>query len=144
MKVVYGNIWDYPADVVCIPTNGAVRTDGACVMGRRVAGQAKHKYPGIDMKIGSAIRSGGNRVYMMGSLCTFPVKHKWWEEADPILIHQSALSLTALANEYSSLTFVLARPGCGNGRLEWKQVGSLLECLPDNVHVITNEVGAGR
>lgn len=28
MKEVYGNFWDYPADVFCIPTNGSVRKDG--------------------------------------------------------------------------------------------------------------------
>ena len=46
MKEVTGNIWDYPADIVCITTNGSTTRNGSAVMGKGIALQAKERYPG--------------------------------------------------------------------------------------------------
>ena len=40
MNEVNGNLWDSNADIIVITTNGAVRKDGAAIMGRGVALQA--------------------------------------------------------------------------------------------------------
>ena len=132
-----GNIWDYKADCIVITTNGYVRQDGACVMGRGVALQAKRKFPGIEYRIGDAIRRQGNHLYNMGRVCTFPVKHYWYQAADLDLIHRSAEELAVEARALHTLTFVMPRPGCGNGRLHWSVVRPLIEkILPDNVCII--------
>ena len=112
-------------------------------MGRGVALQASQRYPGLALKIGQAVKLRGNRLHMMGSLCTFPVKHEWHQKADKALIVQSARQLQILADacqkEIGPWRFVLPRPGCGNGGLTWDEVRPLIEdILPDNVHVITN------
>lgn len=145
MKEVLGNIWDYPADCICITTNGSVRNDGCAVMGRGVALQAKHRVPGIDFKIGAAIRTRGNHLYMMGDYCTFPVKHRWQEMADLELIKQSTQELDLLARQqFPGYIFVLPRPGCGNGQRTWEEVKPIVSILPDNVHIICLPAGLAR
>src|SRR3990167_843821 len=120
MKEVFSDIWtladrlrlEGKSICVCITTNGVVRSDGACVMGRGIALQATLKAPGIAYRIGEAIKKQGNHLYMMGDYCTFPVKHKWWELADLELIKDSAGELLSLALLYPEITFLLPRPGC--------------------------------
>ena len=41
MREVVGNLWTYPADIRVITTNGTVKNDGTCVMGRGCAAEAK-------------------------------------------------------------------------------------------------------
>mgnify|MGYP001585303530 CR=1 FL=1 len=56
---MFGDIWDYnvasEANCIGITTNGTVKSNGACVMGRGVALQAKLRVHGIDRQIGRAI-----------------------------------------------------------------------------------------
>ena len=140
--IVFGDVWDYKADCICIPTNGTLNRFGECVMGRGVAQQATRRLPGIAAEIGKSIKRQGNRLYMMGNLCAFPVKHNWWEKADLALIEQSAYDLGQLATDYPAKVFVLPRPGCGNGQRTWEEVRPVIEdILPDNVHVIDKEEG---
>lgn len=70
---------------------------------------------------------------------SFPVKHKFWEKADLDLILESAQALKAYAKESPNLVFVMAHPGCHNGKRDWKrEVKPLLQSveLPDNVWVV--------
>lgn len=151
MQLVYGNFWEYEADYHVITTNGIVRKDGACVMGRGVAAEAKERYPDLPYVLGERIRVVGNVVHDLGAwrrmgderechLWSFPVKHHWADEADLELVEKSAIALAGLAG-MTTKTFVLVRPGVGNGRRHWAEVEPLLACLPDNVHVITYASG---
>lgn len=141
MKEVYGNVWEYKADVVCIPTNG-VFNNGRAVMGRGVAEQALIKYPKVATLLGDSLEQYGNHLTpLFADLVAFPTKHHWREQADLDLIKQSATELSAFVDP--ELTYVLPRPGCGNGRLSWEQVKPAIEdILPDNVHVIELEEAA--
>lgn len=157
MIEVFGDLWTYTPlkdgaaqpIIRCITTNGMVKRDGTCVMGRGCAREAAKKWPLLPHMIGSHIRESGNVV---GSfiprggpfLLSFPVKHKWMEPADPDLISKSAQDLEYLARQDPGIIYLLPRPGCGNGQLAWKDVRPLLEFLPDNVLVITNEDGPSR
>ena len=138
MKEAVGDIWQYPADRHVITTNGAVRADGACVMGRGVAQQARDKYPGLDMEIGRAIKAYGNHVFGcgIGGILTFPVKHHWRDAADPLLIMRSILEIIQWADESGDKVIVMPRPGCGNGRLHWVDVRHLCKYLDDRFVVI--------
>jgi hypothetical protein len=143
MVEVVGNLWTYPADVRCVTTNGYVRKDGRCVMGRGCAWEATQRYPGIDKVLGDAIKAKGNHVHWLRGdkkgeiIFSFPVKHHWHEEADPELIRRSSEELL-VAVETGPLTVVLPRPGCGNGRLKWSDVKPILEdILDDRFHVIS-------
>lgn len=139
MLEVYGDLWHYPADIRIITTNGTINRKGQAVMGRGCAKEATERFPDIQKRLGANIRLEGNRPFLFPdlNLATFPVKHNWWERANLPLIRASALQLVTMLNP--DLTYVMVRPGCGNGGREWDEVKPLLDCLPDNVHVITWE-----
>lgn len=141
MQEVKGDLWDYPADIRCITTNGFVKQNGACVMGRGCAKEARDKFPGIDKALGRAILTVGNHVNLLleyGNIVSFPVKHTWNQQADPELIKRSAEELLILTNAYGWDTVVIPRPGCGNGGLKWENLKPLLEpILDDRFHIIT-------
>lgn len=136
MIEVTGNLWDYPADVRIITTNGSINSKGECVMGRGCAKEAKERFPSLAKDLGSRIKAEGNHPYAFDSgIITFPVKHKWFEWADLLLIRTSVLQLKRMLDP--TKTYVMPRPGCGNGKRTWNEVRPLLADLPDNVHVIS-------
>ena len=146
MRETTGDLWRFygmPGYVVLITTNGFVKYNGCAVMGRGCARQAKDRFPDIDRELGKKIVEHGNIPIWLGSfmqLMSFPVKHNWWEKADPELIKKSALILKQFANSMKRTVFVLPRPGCGNGHLDWEtEVKPVLLDLemPDNVWVIS-------
>lgn len=151
MIEVTGNLWTYPADVRVITTNGTVKKNGECVMGRGCAREAVigsrgncGSWPGLPHILGAAIQEYGNLVCYLGACVTpstgllysFPVKHNWFDKADTKLIERSAKDLASLVNDKSIV--VLPRPGCGNGGLKWEDVKPVLDPILDNrFHVIT-------
>ena len=143
MKEIAANLWEIDADLRVITTNGALRRDGACVMGRGCAFEAKTKIPGIDHRLGNLIKSHGNRVMRIGRydgvvVASFPVKDHWREDADPDLIARSAHQLVALADKFGYENVVLPRPGCGAGRLAWRDIRPILdEVLDSRFTVVT-------
>lgn len=137
MREATGNLWTYPAHFRVITTNGDVRRDGCCVMGRGCAKEAALKYPTLPRVLGASIIKWGNTVqfHEAYNLFSFPVKHHWNEPADLELIAQSVEKFNRII--LSSCTYVMPRPGCGNGGRTWEEVQPLLINLPDNVTVIT-------
>jgi hypothetical protein len=132
MQIIEGNLWKFhtPSNWIVVPTNGAIRKDGACVMGRGVALQAKKRYGTLPYELGQKLRETGNNVYTFKDygLLTFPVKHKWFESADLSLIEQSVKQLLYVVDRPIYLPMV----GCGNGKLSWKVVKPLLETYFDD------------
>lgn len=146
MLEVYGNIWDYPATVRVITTNGDVNRKGLAVMGRGVALQAAERLPHVREDLGSMLFVNGNVVQSLGpyagcafDVWTFPVKHHWGDRADLKLIERSAREIMNFAiRTHQDGPIVLPRPGCGNGQLEWADVKPIIEpILDDRFHVIT-------
>lgn len=139
MKQVTGNMWTYPADWIGVTTNGMIKKDGDCVMGRGCAYEARERFSRLANRLGSEIKQHGNVIHWFGDikLFSFPVKHNWYEKADLVLIKQSAVQLEVAANSEPDSIFLLPRPGCSNGRLKWEDVEPVINFLPDNVHVIT-------
>lgn len=149
MKEIVGNLWDSkfstPDYVRIITTNGFVKKDGSAVMGRGCAREAVYRWPALSavpipslpMRLGAHIKARGNIcAWMTTGLITFPVKHAWYEPADLELIGNSAVWLKREADNLRQKWFVLPRPGCGNGQLNWEDVKPLIKFLPDNVLVI--------
>ena len=139
MILVKGDLWKYRANVVFITTNGTLKKDGSVVMGKGCAKEATERYPGIAKVLGRRVSLHGNVPACLvttptKNIWSFPVKHNWWEEADPELIRKSAREVSSMEDR----DFVLPRPGCGNGKLKWKDVKPILEkYLDDRFHVIT-------
>ena len=126
MQEIYGDIWEQHKlkRWVVITTNGTVRKDGACVMGRGVAKQAADKFPNLPFKLGEALKVGGNNVHIFDYLkiITLPVKYGWREPADLALIERSLKQLVAWADvpPRKHGKFYMVRPGCANGRRDWE------------------------
>lgn len=144
MKEIFGDLWDFYGKldtIVIITTNGFVKKNGKAVMGRGCALEAAIRFPSFPKVLGCHLHSNGNIPMTWPSLgvATFPVKHRWFEQADPELIEDSTrwLNQEALANPHK--TYVLPRPGCGNGGLPYQYVKPIIDRLPDNVFVITKE-----
>lgn len=152
MIEVTGNLWEYPCDARVITTNGTIKKNGACVMGRGCAKEALDRYPLIDFYLGMLVNTYGNRVQVISNfsgyqpkhpaMVAYPVKDNWWENAYLSIIQQSAVDLLALADEFKWQTVVLPRPGCGNGNLSWELVKPMITFLDDRFHVITFDAKA--
>lgn len=130
-------------DGFCITTNGFVKSNGECVMGRGIALTCKQMFPNIARNLGSLIRMHGNHVHKLGmynssTIFSFPVKHNWWEAADIKLIERSCVELTQMLDKLHLESVLLPRPGCGNGRLNWNDVKPVIaKLLDDRVIVAT-------
>lgn len=148
VKQANGDLWRLPGDARCITVNGATRNDGQAVMGRGVAAQAKERWPFLPAVLGEYIRQCGNHVGVLlepvgnsALLLSFPVKHHWREAADLDLIQRSCVELMGLADDYDLEKVLLPRPGCGNGRLDWAQVGpTIAPLLDDRVTIVYAKV----
>ena len=128
MEEVTGDIWKVEGDWIVIPTNGFVKTNGECVMGRGLAYQAKSKFTQLPLELGSHIKMMGNKVGVFSQyrLLSFPVKHNWWEQADLSLIEESCSYLAWTACFLRASVVLVPRVGCGNGQLDWKDVRPVL------------------
>lgn len=59
------NLWDVweQGIPICITTNGFIRHNGECVMGRGCAAEAKRRFPALPAELGAVLREAGNHVY---------------------------------------------------------------------------------
>lgn len=131
-KEITGNLWEVEADLRVITTNGTTRKDGAAVMGRGCAREARDMFPGIDKHFGELLLKHGNRpMRLRKDLATLPVKHHWKERADLELIEKSIPLLVELVDRFGYQKVVVPRPGCGNGGLRWSEVRRVVLPLLD-------------
>lgn len=84
MKQLKGNLFNQECDAICITTNGFVKKDGSCVMGKGCAKQAVGYFPSLPWDLGSLIKNNGNNAYHLltidgMALVSFPVKPIWCE-----------------------------------------------------------------
>lgn len=146
MKEIQGDIWDYhdKGHWIVITTNGTVRKDGACVMGRGVAKEAVDRFQGFNYKLGNYLKDWPEvdiGIFPEERLITFPTKHNWWEKADLTLIDKSASKLARVfgfAGIGGNVVY-LVRPGCSNGRLDWKDVKPILEKYLDDRFIVVEK-----
>ncbi len=169
MKEAVADLFSFigKADAICITTNGSTKMNGAAVMGRGCAKEAKERFKGIDHILGSSLRKNGNSVQVLmksenTAIVSFPVKPGdvrshyqvnkcsiraegyyitpgWSMKADQRIIEHSAKELKELADKNNWQTVVLPRPGCGNGRFKWEDVKPLLKDLDDRFIVVHKE-----
>src|ERR1700730_10853764 len=117
------------------------------VMGKGVAEQCKLRFPGMfdDYKIRTdrtAVRLGEPYLYRDQSgarIINFPTKDHWRSPSRLADIEQGLDYLAAHAAEWEVTSIALPPLGCGNGGLEWSEVGPLiyrkLHKLPIDVDV---------
>jgi hypothetical protein len=152
-----GDIWDFYDEgyTLIITTNGYVKNNGDAVLGAGIAKQAVKRFPDLPARLGERLRGvalvvgnavEANQVFHFPDLrlITLPVKHDWWENADLDLILRSIRQLAGdlWEDEEQESRFVLVRPGCGNGGLEWDTVRPVIAPhLDDRFTVVDNGSG---
>lgn len=141
-----GNMWDvfFDTDVFMITTNPIRRTDGAVVMGRGIALEAKQRYPELPYDFGKELDQlhpeidqpfvGYIGKYEETPIWWFMVKNHWGEPADLGVIASSCFYLKH-GFDWKNKRIDLNFPGIGNGKLPRDSVLYLLEDLPDNIHI---------
>lgn len=137
-----GDMWSVfnKTDAFMITTNPIRRTDGAVVMGRGIALEAKTRFPNLPYKFGDVLTKYGNNfighiaTYESTPIWYFMVKNHWRDNADIGIIASSIFSLRE-SPLISCSRVDLNFPGIGNGRLNRDSVLYLLEDLPDNIHI---------
>lgn len=143
---VKGDMWSVFGNtgLFMITTNPIKRKDGAIVMGRGIAKQAKDRYPSLPFDFGRRLDpavvgyqgltpTGVIGWYDKQAIGYFMVKSHWREMAVPDIIEDSAIDLSECAHHFNRID--LNFPGIGNGKLKREDVLPLLEILPDSVHI---------
>lgn len=123
-------------NAIGITTNGFVKNNGECVMGRGIALSINKAVPGFAKELGDCITLEGNKPFWFPdyNIWTFPVKHHWRQQADIELIKKSARYIVAMNELYWQIDYLdFPRPGCGNGRLSWADVKKEIKPIFINV-----------
>ena len=148
-----GDMWTTftEADLFLITTNATIKRNGALVMGRGIARQARDRFPGLDAALGKQIknvcgnpsmrlRSGQGQYGLLVSprwprakLGAFQVKWHYSQPASLELIRHSAVALHAWCAAHPDAQICLNFPGIGNGRLCREDVLPILLQLPEQV-----------
>lgn len=134
-------MWDaFGEGIFMITTNPIIRKDGAVVMGRGIALEAKTRFPQLPYDFGNSLSRHGDRgVDYIGEydhvpIYYFMVKDHWAAMAYTARIQFSVnriLREPYLCHRRIDLNF----PGIGNGGLTMREVLPIVTQLPDNVHV---------
>ena len=150
-----GDMWSVyqEADLFLITTNATLKQNGALVMGRGIARQARDRFPGLDLALGghiqsvcdgsaNALKSGLSAYGLLVSprwpvakLGAFQVKTHYRQTADLDLIAHSAESLAVWCEAHPQAAVHLNYPGIGNGRLNQVDVWPLIAQLPKQVTI---------
>ncbi|MEW5985051.1 MAG: hypothetical protein AB1791_00290 [Chloroflexota bacterium] len=142
-----GDMWSaYPmADLFLVTTNSTVRQDGALVMGRGIARQARDRFLGLDKALGQQILKTSGRLgeysllisprWPEARLGAFQVKTLCSQPADLEMIQRSVLALQRWCREHPEAHVCLNFPGIGNGRLAREKVLPIVYQLPDKVTI---------
>ena len=141
MKLVKGDIWKFHerGDWICVTTNGFVKSNGCAVMGRGIALQCKRRYPNAEQALGDSIRKYGNTFACFipeHKIAAFPTKHVWWEKSDLELITWIAKTARTCLTVAHIDRIYLPKPGCSNGKLDWKDVQKAIAPILDDRFVI--------
>lgn len=149
---VIGELWDEigKSSLLLVTTNSTVRNDGALVMGRGAALEAKERFPTFPFWLGEQMRHYPGGIYgvLWGyqdeqlrrsgtQLGAFQVKIHWRDDASLLVIAFSAGQLALLSQRHTRIAMNIA--GTGNGRLNAHDVLPILEPLPPHVHIYTKE-----
>lgn len=143
-----GNMWSVLAqtDLFLISANSTLKANGALVMGRGLAREARDRFPGLDHEAGMTVLATAPRrcfpqvtygliVLPTKPLGLFQVKYHWADPAVHYLIAESIRRLGSLIQAKELARVDLNFPGIGNGRLTKEEVLPIISKLPDSVHV---------
>lgn len=149
-----------------VTTNGFVKSNGECVMGRGIAKQIASKFPEVPKLLGNTIKQNGNCVNeIKKGLISFPVKPEYviydgtnvvnhamknyyigqtvagfHAKANLEIIERSLQEIVKYADNNQQIKFFcIPRAGCGAGELDWyKEVRPLFMKYLDERFIVCN------
>ncbi len=142
-----GDMWTTftETDLFLITTNATIKRNGALVMGRGIARQARDRFPGLDAALGKRIKNVCVNQGQYGLLVSprwpkarlgaFQVKRHYSQPASLELIRHSVTALCAWCAAHPDALVALNFPGIGNGRLCREDVLPILMQLPEQVAI---------
>lgn len=140
MIEIEGNIWDFfPIHatmyrgyrfIPVIPINTTIKRNGKLVMGRGLAAQALHMYPGLSHDLGYTILRNPKQSAFFFSpqgapdLMGFAVTKNDWRMPTPLVLLIKTIKSLAITSGHLAPNYNLLIPrlGCGNGGLDWERV----------------------
>lgn len=137
MKEITGDIWYYHSkgNWIVVTTNSTINTKGEVVMGKGLALEAKIKFPRLPKLLTNQFTTSRQRTCFWEDyrIITFPTKVNWYENSKLDIIESSCVELLDwLKDTTVTPPIYLPRVGCGNGKLQWKDVQPLLEKYLDD------------
>ena len=135
-----GIIWKSNADVICIPTNGAINSiTNRLMMEEHGVGYEAEEF-GLDLNSDFArhVEMKGNTPCLLlrninPNFCSMPIRHGYREKPDLALIERSIKQIVNIMDTSKWLkTIALPRPGCEYEELDWENevkpvIGPLLD-----------------
>ena len=154
MNLIYGDMWNdfEKSDLFCITTNGTI-LNGRLIMGAGIAKQANKLFPHLKWSLARTIE---HKVRMQNSRGTyglvvvsidnnhrigaFQTKYHWKDDSYISLIRHSCSELFRYIMVYNPEYVCLNFPGIGNGNLLYSDVLKVINYLPDNVYIYTDDI----
>jgi len=134
MKEIKGDFWDCAPDyeVLCVTTNGVVKSNNNLVMGGGIARQFRNRYVTLASLLGNHVLRAGNVPKLTNfidspSVLSIPTKNEWTGPSPISLVLKSAVLAVRLLDQTSFTKILSVQPGCGLGGLDWKEVKPVLE-----------------
>lgn len=146
MLEIKGNLWNVAShyDAIVVTTNGAVKKNGALVMGRGLAKQFAERYPQLPKEFGQLVSKHGNRPHWAYShagqpkLLSLPTQPHWKIKSTYDFVLQQCTLLQELVTKLNLERVLTVRPGCGLGGLDWTQLKpQLVKIWDDRFTVIS-------
>ena len=147
MHIITEDLWialPYPGMIV-VTTNSTIKQNGALVMGRGAARQARDTIKGVDVECGTLITEYGQHYGFLEvrspyrenktGFGIFQVKHLYSDAAELNIISMAVAQLLKYISHNPTVSIRMNYPGIGNGRLSRAQVEPFLKMLPDNVAI---------
>ena len=145
MKELIGKFEDHYHSyewLVCT-TNKVLTKNNRLVMGAGIARWFRDTFPGIDKEFGALLAGYHNGVMLATrsphTIVAFPTKYHWKQPSDMKLIENSLQELVAFVGFSQPKTILMTRPGCGMGKLQWKNVKPLCEKYLDDRFTVISE-----
>lgn len=150
------DVWPDNCDLFIVLANSTLTKSGALVMGAGIAREARDRFPGLDKKLGEAVRRTSevrkeglfygllvSENWPASKLALLQTKYHWMQPGSPVLIEQSLFKLWGwLVTTDPTLRVHLPFPGIGQGGLSVERllpsVEGALRSFP-NVTVWTHQ-----
>jgi hypothetical protein len=148
-----GDMWSVfdTTDIFMITTNPVRRKDGAVVMGRGIALEAKERFPRLPFAFGEVLDGPAvdeahfsvGFIDHFGEQGTpvwyFMVKNHWRNPASLSIIEDSVDAIRYIYHNFEGRRVDLNFPGIGNGHLDRESVLRIIQQLPDNFYIWEKE-----